>query len=103
MPHSEREGRVRERNTFKRQAPNVKSRQKRKKVQRRRDPPQLNKGQLSQRHFVVLSVSSILKVSKVMIALTHILVLYNQVKVNKSVNLFMRSLISNPPPSRITY
>ena len=56
---------------------------------------------MSQRHFVVLSVSSILKVSKVMIALTHILVLNNQVKVNKSVKLLMRSLILNPPSSRI--
>ena len=72
-------------------------RTEREKGQRRRDPPRLNKGQLSQRHFVVLSVSSILKVSKVIIALTHILVLYNQVKVNKSVKLLMRSLILNPP------
>ena len=76
-------------------------RTEREKGQRRRDPPRLNKGQLSQRHFVVLSVSSILKVSKVMIALTHILVLNNQVKVNKSVKLLMRSLILNPPSSRI--
>ena len=41
------------------------------------------------------------KVSKVTIEQTHIHILYNQVKVNKSVKLFMRSLIPNPPSSRI--
>ena len=92
---------MRERNTFKRQAPNGKKNRKGERAEKER-PSSTQQGPIeSERHFVVLSVSSILKVSKVIIALTHILLLYNQVKVNKSVKLFMRSLIPNPPSSRI--